>query len=108
MNETLTIVILIVVALLVLFFIPRFMMMRAISKVISIFLQNSALSDKSAKTIDELGLRPPSFMQRIGRFRDYKPHAVEMLRRADIIQMTEDGRLYLSEEKLALSKLRKR
>ncbi len=108
MNETLYIVILIVVALLVLFFVPRFMMMRAVSKMISIFRQHNALTDKSAKTIDELGLRPPSFMQRIGRFRDYKPHALEMLRRADIIQMTEDGRLYLSEERLASSGLRSR
>ena len=108
MNETLFIIAVIAAALLMLIFIPRLLMMRAFSSVIKIFRENNAINEKNAKTIDELGLRPPTFTQRMFRTRDYKPQALDLLRRADIVQMTEDGKLYLSEEKLASSKLKNR
>jgi len=41
------------------------------------------------------------------RPRDYKPHALTTLIRAEIIQMTEDGKLYLLEEKLIDSRFYK-
>jgi hypothetical protein len=33
--------------------------------------------------------------------RDYKPHALNALMQVGVIQATEDGKLYLSEAKLA-------
>jgi hypothetical protein len=68
--------------------------------VIKIFRQNSALDKKTAKTIDELGLRPRGFMEGIFRGRDFKPYAMDALVKAGIVKSTEDGRLYLVEEKL--------
>jgi len=94
--------------LLGLFFIPRWLVRRASHQVIKIFRKNSATDIKTARTVDELGLRPPGVMERIGRRRDYKPHALNALMQAGVIQATEDGRLYLSEEKLSEFGIEKR
>ena len=87
--------------LLGLFFIPRWLTSRAARQVIRVFRRHNATDSKNARTIDELGLRPPGVMERMMRRRDYKPHALNALMQAEIIKATEDGRLYLSEEKLA-------
>jgi hypothetical protein len=71
--------------------------------VIAIFRNNSALDKKTAKTIDELGLRPRGFMDGMLRGRDFKPYALDALVKAEIVKSTEDGRLYLVEEKLMAS-----
>ena len=108
MDDTLLLILLVVAALAIMIFAPRWFLTRAFSKVIQIFRENNALDEKNAKTIEELGLTPPSFTQRISRMRDYKPQALDLLRRAEIVQMTEDGKLYLSEDRLASSGLRNR
>ncbi len=73
---------------------------RAIFKVIEIFYRNDALSFQSAKTIEELGLTPPDFLQRLTQLRDYKPPALKILIRQGIVKQRPDGKLYLVEEKL--------
>ena len=85
------------------FIVPRWLLRRAARKVIRIFREYNATDVKNAKTIDELGLRPRSMMERMFSRRDYKPYALSGLMRAEIINRTEDGRLYLSEEKLMTS-----
>ncbi len=84
---------------------PWLLNKRAVNQVIKIFRQHRAVSINSAKTIDELGLRPPSFRERLMRLRDYKPAALNGLIRVGIVKATEDDKLYLSEEKLRGSKL---
>ena len=46
-------------------------------------------------------------MARMFSRRDYKPYALSTLMKADIVQATEEGRLYLSEDKLIASGLEK-
>ena len=92
---------------LALFVIPQWRLRRAISQVIRIFQQLNAIGVKNAKTIDELGLRPRTLMEGMLKGRDFKPYALRALIKAEVIQMTEDGRLYLSEEKLISSGLYK-
>ncbi len=104
MDTTLFIVIVVIVLILVTFVIPRLLFKRALSGVIQVFRRQGAFDVKSARTIDELGLRPRAMLQGMFKGRDYKPYALEILRKADIVQMTEDDRLYLSEEKLASSR----
>jgi len=87
--------------------IPNLLVRRAALQIIKIFREQNATDSKTARTIDELGLRPLSLMQRMTRRRDYKPHALNALMQAEIIKTTEDGRLYLSEERLADSGLHK-
>ena len=83
-----------------LFILPRFMLKRAMSQVIRIFRAHRSMSKENAKTVQELGLQPHSFMERFMKTRDYKPYAVQLLARQGILCQTEDGRWYLSEEKL--------
>jgi hypothetical protein len=92
---------LIILLLLALFFIPRWLVRRAARQVIKIFREYNASESKNARTIDELGLRPPGMMQRMMRRRDYKPYALDALMRVGVIQATEDGKLYLSEARLS-------
>jgi hypothetical protein len=83
-----------------LFILPRFMLKRAISQVIRVLQYHRSLSKESAKTVEALVLKPHSFMERFMKPRDYKPYALQILTRQGVLCQTEDGRLYLSEEKL--------
>jgi len=80
-------------------------MRRAARQVIKIFRENNATDSKNARMIDDLGLRPAGALERMMRRRDYKPYALNALMKAEIVQATEDGKLYLSEEKLMESGL---
>jgi hypothetical protein len=83
-----------------LIFIPRFMIRRAIKQTIAIFRHYVALRADQAKTRSELGLTPPDFMARITSLRDYKPSAMQILINEGVIVSTEEGKLYIDEEKL--------
>ena len=73
---------------------------RAIFKVIGIFRQHNAVRPESAKTLRELGLERPDFIQRITRPRDYKQEALQTLVKRDILIEGETGKWYLAEGKL--------
>ena len=107
MENVIIIVLIVVLALLALFVIPQWRLRRATRQVIRIFMELNATSVKNAKTIDELGLRPRGRLEGMLRTRDYKPYALDALWKAEIVQTTEDGRLYLSEERLIASGLDK-
>ena len=98
---TLLLTILFFILLLVL---PTMLNRRAVNQVITIFRKQQAIGKDHAKTIDELGLRPPGFKKRLISLRDYKPRALDALIAAKIVQVTDEGRLYLSEEKLISKK----
>ena len=104
MSDALVIVVLAVILILGVMVLPQLMVRRAIPAVIRIFRQHSAVGVSSARAIHELGLAPPGMVERMWRMRDYKPRALQLLISAKIIERTEDGRLYLSEERLAATK----
>jgi hypothetical protein len=79
---------------------PRIRIRRAVNQVVAIFERNNALDARSAKTIDELGLRPRIFLEGIGRIRDFKPYALQILMKVEVVRQTDGGRLYLSPDKL--------
>jgi hypothetical protein len=102
MNTTVLIVLLIIIlAILGFFVLPRIRIKRAVSQVVAIFERNSALDARSAKTIDELGLRPSTFLEGMLRLRDFKPYALQILMNTEVVRQTVGGRLYLSQDKLA-------
>jgi len=82
-------------------FISARMTKRAVGQVIAIFQRLNAIGIQQAKTVDELGLTPPNLMDRFTRMRDYKQNALGILVKADIVQTTEEGKLFISAEKLA-------
>jgi hypothetical protein len=100
MINVLLILVFSVAVLAALFLIPSWMTRLAVPKVIKAFCQSGALDARQARTPDELGLAPPPFLQRMTRPRDYRPHALRLLREANVVRTTEDGRLYLSQKEL--------
>ena len=73
---------------------------RAIFRVIEIFYRHQATDTKEAKTLPELGLERPDFLQRMMRPRDYKQYALQILIKREIVLQNEEGKLYLVEERL--------
>ena len=98
-------VLLIIIFLVLLVATPFLLNKRAVIQVIKTFRKLKALDVESARSVEELGLSAPTFRERLMRFRDYKPAAMQGLTRIEIIQVTEDGKVYLSEEKLKTTKL---
>lgn len=104
MNDWVIIAILAVVLLLAMFILPQFFIARAMKKVVKIFRENNAVGVRHAKTAEVLGLEQKGMFERMMRPRDYKPRALQYLMQVNIIEMTEDGKLYLVEENLANTK----
>ncbi len=100
METVIFIAVIVILAILAIFVVPRWRMKRAFRQVIQIFRAHNALNIKSAKTAEELGLVPRGMLDGLFRGRDYKPFALNLLTQGDIIQKTEDDKLYLSEAKL--------
>jgi hypothetical protein len=81
-------------------FISARMTKRAVGQVIGIFQKLNAIGIQQAKTVNDLGLTPPNLMDRFTRLRDYKQNALSILMKAGIVQTTEEGKLFISAEKL--------
>lgn len=92
--------------ILVVFFVPQWILVRNIPKVIRVFRKFNAINPKTALTIEELGLKPKPMLERMFRRRDHKPRALQFMLRVALIEVTEDGKLYLDEEKLAQTRWR--
>jgi hypothetical protein len=100
------IVVLVVLFILVAVVFPRWGIRRTIPSVIQIFRHRNAVGKDNARTIDELGLRPArkGVLETMFGPRDYRLAALGHLVKAKVVQITEDRKLYLSEEDLAASK----
>jgi hypothetical protein len=97
-QDILVFSILIIGTLLALLYIPAFLMKRAIAEVRRIFDKHGAIGVENAKTVNELGLTPPGLLERLTKPRDYKPRALQYLKQAGEVLMTEDGKLYMLKE----------
>jgi hypothetical protein len=73
----------------------------AIIAVIKLFRKNNALDMNNAKTSEELGIQPKKFIGPMFKRRDYKPQALDFLLNLKIVKVTEENRLYFSEEDFA-------
>ena len=99
-SGVILILILVIIAFGGALYIRTFLTRRAIFKVIEIFYQHKALGINSAKTLHQLGLERPDFLQRMTKPRNYKQNALQILIKRGIILGDEDGRFYMIEEKL--------
>ena len=106
MQGILFIILIILLFILSVIFIPYWLIMRAVPKVIKAFRQKNALSAKNALHMDELELKHKSIFRRMFARRDYRENALQFLIRSDVVDITEEGKFFLNEEKLALSKWR--
>ncbi len=106
MSNVLFIVLMVILFIVVVLVVPQWMLTRNVPKVIRIFRHQNAVGEKNAKTIEELGLVPKSMFQRMFNRRDYKPQALQFLIRTTVVEMTEEGKVYLNEETLMQTKWR--
>jgi len=106
MQGILFIVLLVILFILSVIFVPYWMIMRAVPKVIKTFRQKNAVGEKNALSIEELELRPKSMFRRMLARRDYRQNALQFLIRGDVVDITEEGKFFLNEQKLMLSKWR--
>lgn len=89
-----------VLAMLIVLYVPAFLTRRAMRQVVSRFYAAGALSPQRAKTLAELGLTPPNILERLTKPRDYKPAALRLLQQTGAVQLTQEGKLFLLEERL--------
>ena len=106
-SNALFILLLVILAVLGLWVLPRMRIKRAINQVVAIFENKNALDVRSARTINELGLRPPTFLESMMRMRDFKPYALQVLMKAEVVLETDGGRLYLSQDRLTATNIDK-
>lgn len=108
MNSILTILLLLILCLVVSVVISTIMTKRSMHQIIRALKRNGAVNSKNAKAMDELGLNPKSFTERVMKFRDYNPKTLEFLVKLNIVICRNDGLIYLSEKNLLSSKLAER
>ncbi len=104
MQDVLFIIAMLIIAAFVWLVVPGWMIRRSMPKVINIFRKKNAVGIRNAKTAAELGLAPKPFLQRMFSRRDYKTKALEFLMQAKVVMMTEDGKLYITDESVASAK----
>jgi hypothetical protein len=72
-------------------------MRQMLFQIVQIFLSQNAVGINNAKTLDQLGVRPPGQENEPQKPANY-PAAPRMLIQAGIIRTADNDRLYLSEE----------
>ena len=85
-------------------YLSTLMFKRALRQVLKMFRDHEAVSLEKAAYADELGMKKKGFIS-FNTWRDYKPNAIDLLIKNDIVKVTEEGKLFLSEDKLAASGL---
>jgi len=100
------IIIVVILFILSVLFLPYWLIMRSVPRVIRTFRQKNAVGANNAMTVEELELKPKSIFRRMFTRRDYSQNALQFLIRADVVDITEEGKFFLNDEKLMLSKWR--
>ncbi len=103
----LVLIVIIVVLATAAVYLTRFFARKATRDVVLLFRARGAISPKTATTAEELKLVRAGVFQGVFKLRDYRPDALHLLVRANIIRATGEGRLYLSEDELAHSQIKK-
>ena len=103
MSDTTLTIIIGILLLFVVFVLPEIRLRRNIPSLIRIFREAKAVDVKNAKTMEELRLEPPSMTRSLLGGVPMQ-NALLVLKKAKIIQSTEDGKMYISEQDLASSK----
>jgi hypothetical protein len=107
MTATMVLVLILVLLVVAAIFVSRFLSLRALRVVVSGFRKQGAIDANSAKTLVELDLVRARLLDGMFRGRDYRPQALRLLARAEIVKPAEGGRFYLSESALENSRIKK-
>lgn len=85
----------------------RFFLRRAMRDIVSRFREQGATDPVSAAMPEQLGLVWRNPIGGMSGLRDYRPNALHLLGQAGVIKGTEEGALYLAEDELAGSPLKR-
>ena len=102
MNDIILIVVLLILMVAAWLIIPPILNRRAAKEVVRILTKANCFNIETAKTPRSLGLVERGWIANLGRIRDYKPRALQTLIDLDVVRKTEDDRVYLVKEQLAL------
>ena len=96
-------ILLILAAILIwtMFWLPRQRAKRAVPSLIKVFRDHNAVGRDNAKTIDELGLKfniPKGVIGKTFRPPDDRLIALQSLMKTHVVQRTNEGKFYLSED----------
>ena len=101
MSDTVILILLIFLMFLAAVVLPQYLTARAVPKVLQVLREQNAVGAQNAQPADQLGLvRKPFGLNRVGP-RDYKPKALQLLMKLEVVLTDDDGRIFLSEEGLA-------
>lgn len=81
-------------------FFMRLTFKRTVKDLLMMFRQARAFSPETARFVDELGIKERSLLN-FRVMRDYTPQVLDALIKENIVQTTEEGKIYLSEKTLA-------
>lgn len=99
MTDTLILLILIGIMIVIALILPQYLVTRVVPNVIKILRENNALDEKHAASTESLGLTAKPPWKRLG-LRDYKPKAVQLLIKMNVVKTNQDGYIYLDEKEL--------
>lgn len=104
MDKNIILLILAFLLMVIVFVFPRLRMRKSFTTIIRHFRENNAVNPQHARRAEDLGINFESKTPSLLRTGDEESDAARLLFNAGIIQTTEDGSLYLSEEILSNSK----
>lgn len=85
-------------------FIPRYMVLTAMKKIIRAMIKENAVNLQNAVTPEQIGVGQRGPWGGLLRMRDYRPQALYILVESEIVVNTLDGRYYISVDRLQVSK----
>jgi hypothetical protein len=85
-------------------FIPRYMVLNAMKKIIRTLVKEGAFNVRKALPPEQIGIGQRGPWGGMLRMRDYRPQALYMLVDSEILVNTLDGRYYISVDKLQVSR----
>jgi hypothetical protein len=85
-------------------FIPRYMVLNAMKKIIRTMIKEGAYNIQKALPPEQIGVGQKSPWGGMLRMRDYRPQALYMLVDSEILVNTLDGRYYISVDRLQVSR----
>ncbi len=103
-NDWIVLVLVIILMLAIMIFLPRWLVLRAMRKVLKTLRKQNAVDAKSAKPAEQFGAAPPNLWDRMFKMRDYRPQALQQLVQLQIVSMTPDGKYYINQQNLLNSR----
>lgn len=83
--------------------IPQMLLRKAVPQVIKILRQHGAIDAEHAVRPEAVGLAQQSVWDRALKRRDYKPKALSGLLQIGVVDLNDEGKVFLSEAALARS-----